>query len=57
MNQRQLFHAIEQIASKDYRTDEELLNSVVQEIASSDQIRIKGGRIWNSFRARTRTCL
>ncbi len=46
MNQRQLFHAIEQIASKDYRTDEELLNSVVQQIASSDQIRIKGGRIW-----------
>ncbi len=46
MNQRQLFHAIEQIASKDYRTDEELLNSVVQEIAASDQIRIRGGRIW-----------
>ncbi len=46
MNQRQLYHAIEQIASKDYRTDEELLHSVVQEIAGSDQIRIKGGRIW-----------
>lgn len=46
MNQRQLFHAIEQIASKDYRTDEELLHSVVREIANSDQIRIKGGRIW-----------
>lgn len=46
MNQRQLYHAIEQIASKDYRTDEDLLRSVVHEIANSDQIRIKGGRIW-----------
>lgn len=46
MNQRQLFHAIEQVASKDYRSDEELLQSVVREIANSDQIRIKGGRIW-----------
>lgn len=46
MNQRQLFHAIEQIASKDYRTDEDLLHSVVQEVANSDQMRIKGGRIW-----------
>ncbi len=46
MNQRQLFHAIEHVASKDYRSDEELLESVVREIANSDQIRIKGGRIW-----------
>lgn len=46
MNQRQLFHAIEQVASKHYRTDEELLESVVREIANSDQIRIRGGRIW-----------
>ncbi len=49
MNQRQLFHAIEQIASKDYKTDEELLNSVVNEVANSDQMRIKGGRIWKLF--------
>ncbi len=46
MNQRQLFHAIEKTASKDYRTDEELLDSVVQEVINSDQMRIKGGRIW-----------
>ncbi|MCL4538854.1 MAG: serine/threonine-protein phosphatase [Bacteroidetes bacterium] len=46
MNQRQLYHAIEQIASKDYTTDEDLLHSVVKEIANSDQIGIKGGRIW-----------
>ena len=46
MNQRQLFHAIETTASKDYKNDEELLQSVVQEIISSDQIRIRGGRIW-----------
>ena len=46
MNQRQLFHAIEKTASKDYRNDEELLLSVVQEIIGSDEMRIKGGRIW-----------
>ena len=47
MNQRQLFHAIEKTASKDYRNDDELLLSVVQEIIGSDQMRIKGGRIWH----------
>ncbi len=46
MNQRQLYHAIEKIASKDHKTDEEVLASVVHEIISSDEIRIKGGRIW-----------
>jgi len=46
MNQRQLFHAIEKTASKDYRNDEELLLSVVQEIIGSDEMRIRGGRIW-----------
>jgi sigma-B regulation protein RsbU (phosphoserine phosphatase) len=46
MNQRQLFHAIEKTASKHYDSDEELLLSVVQEIIGSDEIRIKGGRIW-----------
>ncbi|MCL4510210.1 MAG: serine/threonine-protein phosphatase [Bacteroidetes bacterium] len=46
MNQRQLFHTIEKTASKDYRSDEELLQNVVQEIISTDQIRIRGGRIW-----------
>lgn len=46
MNQRQLYHAIEKTASRDYKNDEELLQSVVQEIMNSDQIKIKGGRIW-----------
>ncbi|MCL5268890.1 MAG: serine/threonine-protein phosphatase, partial [Bacteroidetes bacterium] len=46
MNQRQLYHAIEKIASKEHKNDEEVLASVVQEIISSDEIRIKGGRIW-----------
>ncbi len=46
MNQRQLYHAIERTASRDYKNDEELLHSVVQEIIGSDQMRIKGGRIW-----------
>ncbi|HUI30492.1 MAG TPA: PP2C family protein-serine/threonine phosphatase [Candidatus Acidoferrales bacterium] len=46
MNQRQLFHTIEKTASKDYRNDEELLLSVVREIIGSDEMRIKGGRIW-----------
>jgi len=46
MNQRQLFHAIEKNALKEYRSDEELLQGVVEEIMASDQINIKGGRIW-----------
>jgi sigma-B regulation protein RsbU (phosphoserine phosphatase) len=46
MNQRQLFHTIEKTASKDYRNIEELLLSVLHEIVGSDQIGIKGGRIW-----------
>ena len=46
MDQRQLYHAIEKTASKDYRSDEELLRNVVQEVINSDQMRIKGGRIW-----------
>jgi phosphoserine phosphatase RsbU/P len=46
VNQRQLFHAIEKTASKGYHNDEELLLGVVQEIIGSDQMRIKGGRIW-----------
>ncbi len=46
MNQRQLYHAIEKTASKDYRTDEDLLLGVVHEIVGSDEMRIKGGRIW-----------
>lgn len=46
MNQRQLYHAMEKTASRVYRTDEELLQSVVQEVINSDQMRIKGGRIW-----------
>lgn len=46
MNQRQLYHAIEKTALKDYRNAEELLLSVVYEITGSDQMRIKGGRIW-----------
>ncbi len=46
MNQRQLFHAIEKTAWKDYRNDEELLLSVVREIIGSDEMRIKGGRVW-----------
>ncbi|HEY9166741.1 MAG TPA: PP2C family protein-serine/threonine phosphatase [Candidatus Kryptonia bacterium] len=46
MNQRQLFHAIEKMALKDYKSDEDLLQGVVEEIMNSDQIRIKGGRVW-----------
>jgi hypothetical protein len=46
MNQRQLYHAIEKIASQNYASEEELLKNVVQEVINSDQIRIKGGRIW-----------
>ncbi len=46
MNQRQLYHTIEKIASKDHKTDEEVLAGVVQEVISTDEIRIKGGRIW-----------
>lgn len=52
MNQRQLFHAIEKTASKNYRNDEELLLSVVHEIIGSDEMRIKGEEFGDSFRGK-----
>ena len=46
MNQRRLYRTIESFASEHFHTDKELLKHVVNEIVKSDDIPLKGGRIW-----------
>ncbi len=46
MNQRRLYRTIESFASSHFKTDKELLKHVVNEIIKSEDINLKGGRIW-----------
>jgi sigma-B regulation protein RsbU (phosphoserine phosphatase) len=46
MNQRQLYKTIESFVSHDFKSDGQLLKHVVNEIVKDENIRIKGGRIW-----------
>jgi sigma-B regulation protein RsbU (phosphoserine phosphatase) len=46
MNQRRLYHTIESFASEHFKTEKELLKHVLNEIIHSEDIHIKGGRIW-----------
>lgn len=46
MNQRALYKTIESFASEHFKSEVELLKHVVNEMVKSDQINIKGGRIW-----------
>jgi sigma-B regulation protein RsbU (phosphoserine phosphatase) len=46
MNQRRLYKTIESFASQDFKSDTQLLKHVVNEIVKSENISIKGGRIW-----------
>ncbi|MBI5464429.1 MAG: serine/threonine-protein phosphatase [Ignavibacteriales bacterium] len=46
MNQRRLYRTIESFASVHFKTEKELLKHVVNEIVKSEDIDIKGGRIW-----------
>jgi sigma-B regulation protein RsbU (phosphoserine phosphatase) len=46
MNQRRLYHTIESFASEHFKTEKDLLKHVLNEIVKSEDIRLKGGRIW-----------
>jgi sigma-B regulation protein RsbU (phosphoserine phosphatase) len=46
MNQHRLYRTIEGLSEKKFRTDEQLLNHVLESIIQNDEIPIKGGRIW-----------
>jgi phosphoserine phosphatase RsbU/P len=46
MQLRKLYHTIESIASKEFENVEELLKHVIAEIVRSEEINLKGGRIW-----------
>lgn len=46
MNQRRLYRTIESFASGHFKTDKELLKHVLNEIIKREDIRLKGGRIW-----------
>ncbi len=46
MNQHRLYKTIESLIGRKFRTDEQLLKHVLENIISTDEIPIKGGRIW-----------
>jgi sigma-B regulation protein RsbU (phosphoserine phosphatase) len=46
MQLRKLYRTIENIASKSAEHEEDLLKQVIQEIVQSEEIHLKGGRIW-----------
>lgn len=46
MNQHRLYRTIENLSGRKFRTDEQLLNHVLESIIKNDEIPIKGGRIW-----------
>ncbi|MEK7249370.1 MAG: PP2C family protein-serine/threonine phosphatase [Bacteroidota bacterium] len=46
MNQHRLYRTVESLSEQKFRTDEQLLNHVLERIIKNDEIPIKGGRIW-----------
>ena len=46
MDQKKLYKTIETVASKQFDTNEALLEEVVKQIVKSEQIQLIGGRIW-----------
>ncbi len=46
MNQRKLYHTIENLTPDGYEKDEELLGQLLEEIIKQENIELKGGRIW-----------
>ncbi|MDQ7816054.1 MAG: PP2C family protein-serine/threonine phosphatase [Melioribacteraceae bacterium] len=46
MDQKRLLKTIDAIASGYYKTDEELLESVVEQLVKSSKFNVTGGRIW-----------
>jgi sigma-B regulation protein RsbU (phosphoserine phosphatase) len=46
MDQRRLYKTIENLASKQFQTEKEMLEFVLQQIVEIENIEISGGRIW-----------
>jgi phosphoserine phosphatase RsbU/P len=46
MNQRRLYRTIESFALEQFKTEKELLKHVLNEIVKSEDILLKGGRLW-----------
>ncbi len=46
MNQRRLYRTIESFAPEQFKTEKELLKHVLNEIVKSEDIQLKGGRLW-----------
>jgi sigma-B regulation protein RsbU (phosphoserine phosphatase) len=46
MDQKRLLKTIETVAAKNFDTDQELLEEVVNQIVASEEINLSGGRIW-----------
>src|SRR5512136_2768040 len=46
MNQRRLYRTIESFAPEQFKTEKELLKHVLNEIVKSEDINLKGGRLW-----------
>jgi sigma-B regulation protein RsbU (phosphoserine phosphatase) len=47
MNQRKLFRTIERLTPENFKTNEELLLHVLQEIITHEAVKITGGRLWS----------
>src|SRR5512143_1091828 len=46
MTQRTLYKLIESVGSREYRSEEEMLTAILEQIISNDRLNIVGGRIW-----------
>lgn len=46
MDQRRLYRTIESFASQHFKTEKDLLKHVMNEIVKNEDIRLKGGRLW-----------
>ena len=46
MNQRRLYRTIESFASVQFKTEKDLLKHVLNEIVKTEDILLKGGRLW-----------
>jgi sigma-B regulation protein RsbU (phosphoserine phosphatase) len=51
MNQRRLYHTIESFASQQFKTEKDLLKHVLNEIVKNEDIKLKGGRLWQYERS------
>jgi len=46
MNQRRLYRTIESFAAEQFKTEKDLLKHVLNEIVKNEDIKLKGGRLW-----------